>query len=55
MNFSETAGNVHFRIEGDGEVPVLRAELQNVDGRPVPADINLSERIENDNGNFVFN
>ncbi|KAI9038363.1 CVNH domain-containing protein [Aspergillus affinis] len=54
QNFSETAEDVEFAIEGDGEVPVLRATLNNAEGEPVTADINLGERIVNDNGAFVF-
>ncbi|KAK6956651.1 hypothetical protein Daesc_001930 [Daldinia eschscholtzii] len=54
VNFSETAQNVSFSIEGGASVPVLRAELQNLDGEWVGADINLGERISNDNGRFQF-
>jgi len=53
-NFSHSAQNVSFSIEGGGEVPVLRAELQNMDGEWVAHDVNLAERIENQNGEFVF-
>ncbi|PYH49942.1 CVNH domain-containing protein [Aspergillus saccharolyticus JOP 1030-1] len=52
--FSETARQVSFSIEGGGEVPVLRAELANSEGEYFPADVNLSEHIENDNGNLVY-
>ncbi|KAI1473177.1 Cyanovirin-N [Daldinia caldariorum] len=55
VNFSETARNISFAIEGGANVPVLRAELQNVDGEWVGADINLGERISNENGQFQFN
>ncbi|KAK1143416.1 hypothetical protein N8T08_006744 [Aspergillus melleus] len=54
QNFSETAEDVEFHIEGDGDVPVLRAKLNNEEGEQVDADINLGERIVNDNGAFVF-
>ncbi|GFF34723.1 cyanovirin-N homolog [Aspergillus udagawae] len=54
VNFSESAENVHFAIEGGGEVPVLRARLANVDGEYLDADVNLSERIENIDGRFEF-
>ncbi|BCR84437.1 CVNH domain-containing protein [Aspergillus chevalieri] len=54
-NFSESAQNVEFSIEGDGEVPVLRASLHRVEEDEwVDADINLSERVVNDNGQFVY-
>ncbi|KAI5804601.1 Cyanovirin-N [Geopyxis carbonaria] len=53
-NFGASAQNVSFNIEGGGEVPVLRAELQDEEGNWTGADINLSERISNINGQFVF-
>ncbi|KAI9369821.1 Cyanovirin-N [Aspergillus egyptiacus] len=53
-NFSETAEDVEFAIEGDGEVPVLRAMLRNEEGEMVPADVNLAERVVNEDGAFVF-
>ncbi|RDW83507.1 hypothetical protein BP5796_04998 [Coleophoma crateriformis] len=52
--FSQSAENVEFSIEGGGEVPVLRANLRNQEGEFIPCDVNLSERIENHNGQFVF-
>ncbi|KNG91607.1 cyanovirin-N [Aspergillus nomiae NRRL 13137] len=53
-NFSGSAENVRFEIEGDGEVPVLRAGLFNQNGESVESDVNLSERVINENGAFVF-
>lgn len=53
-NFSETAQYVHFAIEGDEDVPVLRGNLQDVDGNWESRDLNLAERVVNDNGQFVF-
>ncbi|KAE8330981.1 Cyanovirin-N [Aspergillus sergii] len=53
-NFSHTADDVRFAIEGDGEVPVLRAVLLNGAGESVESNVNLSERINNDNGAFDF-
>lgn len=53
-NFSETAEGVDFAIEGDFEVPVLRAQLKTPSGEYVPADLNLGERIDNREGEFVF-
>ena len=42
-------------MEGEnGDVPVLRAKLYDADGNLVDADINLDERVGNDNGNLVF-
>ncbi|KAH2220376.1 hypothetical protein KXV37_001046 [Aspergillus fumigatus] len=54
VDFSHSAQDVHFAIEGGGQVPVLRAQLANQDGEFQDADVNLSERIENINGEFVF-
>ena len=53
-NFSESAENVHFAIEGGADVPVLRAQLPTSDGELVDADLNLGERIDNRDGEFVF-
>ncbi|KAL0630535.1 hypothetical protein Q9L58_010618 [Maublancomyces gigas] len=53
-NFTGSARNVSFSIEGGGAVPVLRAELQNAEGHFQGADVNLSERVENVNGDLVF-
>ncbi|KAI5854963.1 Cyanovirin-N [Tricharina praecox] len=52
--FSGSASNVHFSIEGGGEVPVLRANLRDENGEEKSADINLAERVQNHNGEFVF-
>lgn len=41
-------------MEGDEEVPVLRATLTNGDGEECPADVNLAERIHNNDGSFYF-
>lgn len=54
VSFSESAGEVSLEIEGDDQIPVLRAELNNMDGEAVPCDLNLAERISNQNGEFVF-
>ncbi|KAE8140074.1 Cyanovirin-N [Aspergillus pseudotamarii] len=53
-NFSASAEDVRFEIEGDDEVPVLRALLFNGEGEPVESNVNLSERVFNGNGEFVF-
>ncbi|UNI24681.1 hypothetical protein JDV02_010411 [Purpureocillium takamizusanense] len=54
-NYSHSAEDISFRMEGENEeTPVLRARLRDVDGNPHDADINLDERVGNDNGNFVF-
>ncbi|KAK1981845.1 CVNH domain-containing protein [Colletotrichum cereale] len=52
--FADSAENIHFSIEGEG-VPILRARLFNVEGQPIDCDVNLSERIGNDDGRFTFN
>ncbi|KAB8212476.1 Cyanovirin-N [Aspergillus parasiticus] len=53
-NFSRTARNVHFGFEGAANVPVLRAELRTPDGAWEPRDVNLNERVFNNNGHFEF-
>ncbi|KAL4905242.1 hypothetical protein BDW74DRAFT_153285 [Aspergillus multicolor] len=52
-DFSHSAEDIVFDIEGGESVPVLRAQLRNEDGDAVWADVNLAERIGNDNGSFV--
>lgn len=52
--YSNSAEDIHFSIEGGDNVPILRARLFNLGGEAIDADCNLSERIGNDNGNFVF-
>ncbi|KAL2856487.1 Cyanovirin-N [Aspergillus pseudoustus] len=52
--FSDSAEDIHFEIEGDDGVPILRSRLKNADGDDVYADINLAERIGNNNGHFHF-
>jgi len=54
QNFSQSAQNVHFALEGDGDVPVLRATLMDEGGNDQQRDLNLGERISNQNGNFQF-
>ena len=54
MNFSHSVDNVEFKIEGGGEVPVLRCFCRDSEGKEFARDVNLSERIENQNGQFVF-
>ncbi|TGZ82086.1 Cyanovirin-N [Ascodesmis nigricans] len=53
-NFSQSAENISFSIEGGGEVPVLRADLRDCEGNYHHRDINLSERVENIDGRFEF-
>lgn len=53
-NFSHSAENVHFAIEGEGSVPVLRATLRDAEGNEENRDLNLAERISNENGRFEF-
>ncbi|EMD92524.1 hypothetical protein COCC4DRAFT_37967 [Bipolaris maydis ATCC 48331] len=52
--FAGSAENIHFALEGDGDVPVLRADLRDVDGNTESRDLNLGERISNENGQFQF-
>ncbi|KZM21876.1 hypothetical protein ST47_g6994 [Ascochyta rabiei] len=53
-NFAGSAEEVHFTIEGDGSVPVLRANLVDQEGNLQQRDVNLSERISNNNGDFNY-
>ncbi|RDI76299.1 hypothetical protein Vi05172_g13718 [Venturia inaequalis] len=55
QSFSGSCQNCSFSVEGGAAVPVLRAELRDQDGNFQPRDINLAERIGNNNGQFVFN
>ncbi|KAJ5958109.1 Cyanovirin-N [Penicillium vulpinum] len=54
-DFQSSADNISFDLEGDDNVPILRAVLRDAEGEDHDADINLSERIGNDNGHLVFN
>ncbi|KAL6706647.1 hypothetical protein ACN47E_005189 [Coniothyrium glycines] len=54
-NFSHSSENIEFTIEGDGSVPVLRASLSDAEGNYEVRDINLGERISNQDGDFVYN
>ncbi|KAJ5181253.1 Cyanovirin-N [Penicillium cf. griseofulvum] len=53
-DFHSSAEDISFDLEGDDNVPILRATLTDVDGNGNSADLNLSERIGNDNGQLVF-
>ncbi|OJJ60396.1 hypothetical protein ASPSYDRAFT_42125 [Aspergillus sydowii CBS 593.65] len=52
--FSGSASDISFELEGDDSVPVLRATLANEEGEPVEANVNLAERLGNNNGSFNF-
>ncbi|CAG8263570.1 unnamed protein product [Penicillium nalgiovense] len=54
-DFHSSAEDVSLEREGDDDVPILRARLHDVEGELQDADINLAERIGNDNGELVFN
>jgi hypothetical protein len=53
-DFSGSAEGISFSLEGDESVPILRANLADAEGNYEHRDINLAERIGNDNGSFVF-
>lgn len=53
-DFADSADDIEFSLEGGDNVPVLRARLTNEDGEQVDANVNLSERLGNNNGEFVF-
>ncbi|KAF7588795.1 hypothetical protein BBP40_005226 [Aspergillus hancockii] len=56
VSFTESADvdTIHFQFEGDDNVPILRARLRSEEGEWFDRDVNLSERIVNENGSFVF-
>lgn len=51
--FAGSAENIYFTLEGDAQVPILRARLSE-SNESFDADVNLAERIGNDNGNLSF-
>ncbi|PQE23846.1 Cyanovirin-N protein [Rutstroemia sp. NJR-2017a BBW] len=53
-DFSHSAEGVTFHMEGGADVPVLRTHLKSRDGEDYSRDVNLAERIGNENGRFVF-
>ncbi|KAK4209742.1 Cyanovirin-N [Rhypophila decipiens] len=53
-DFSGSAEEISFSLEGDDSVPILRANLRDVEGNLQHRDLNLSERITNENGNFAY-
>lgn len=54
VNFSHSAQDISFSVEGDDAVPILRATLTNMADEGIARDINLGERIQNIDGNFQF-
>ncbi|KAK7742258.1 hypothetical protein SLS53_004401 [Cytospora paraplurivora] len=52
-DYSETAQNVRFHIEGENQ-PILRASLRQINGEWADRDINLTERILNHDGRLAF-
>ncbi|KAH7379776.1 CVNH domain-containing protein [Cadophora sp. MPI-SDFR-AT-0126] len=54
QGYADSGENFSFGLEGDDGVPVLRGELRNIEGEGIPCDINISERISNQNGQLVF-
>lgn len=50
IDYSQSAENVTFSVEGGANVPVLRAKLGGGEG----ADVNLAERIAFEDGKLVF-
>ncbi|CZR67921.1 related to Cyanovirin-N homolog [Phialocephala subalpina] len=53
-DFASSAENISLSIEGGDNVPVLRAQLRNAEGELVDADLNLGERLGNNDGQFVL-
>ncbi|KAG0633855.1 Cyanovirin-N [Tuber brumale] len=54
QGFTETASDVRFSFEGGTNVPILRARLRNAEGGEQESDLNLGERLTNENGDLVF-
>jgi hypothetical protein len=54
VNFSHSAEGISFSLEGDDSVPILRAGLKDVEGNAQWRDLNLAERIGNNDGSFEF-
>lgn len=54
QNFSLSAEDVTFHIEGGAQVPVLRTHLRSRDGEAFSRDVNLAERIGNNDGRFEY-
>ncbi|KAI1411087.1 cyanovirin-N family protein [Hypoxylon sp. FL1857] len=52
--FADSAENIRISIEGDGPVCVLRAQLRDVNGELQDSDLNLSERMANNDGSFYW-
>ncbi|KAK8117592.1 cyanovirin-N [Apiospora kogelbergensis] len=52
--FSESSEGIWCSIEGTGPVCVLRGRLRNADGELCECDLNLSERLGNNDGNFQW-
>jgi len=52
--FSGSAQDVTFTIEGEAQAPILRARLNDGQGNLVDRDVNLGERIGNNDGQFHF-
>jgi hypothetical protein len=53
-DFSHSATGASFSIEGEAGVPILRVFLQSRSGEDFARDVNLSERIGNNNGDFYY-
>lgn len=53
LDFAGSAEEIHLSLEGEN-LPILRAQLKNVEGELRAADMNLSERIGNNDGHFAF-
>ncbi|KAK6826763.1 hypothetical protein RU639_004497 [Aspergillus parasiticus] len=52
--FAETAEEIKFNFEGKDNAPVLRAKLQNAQGKWVEAKIDLSEWLFAKEGHIEF-
>ncbi|KAI1851206.1 hypothetical protein JX266_003281 [Neoarthrinium moseri] len=52
--FADSAEDISVSVEGAGPVCVLRARLRNESGEWQDSDLNLSERMANNDGGFYW-
>ncbi|POR39749.1 Cyanovirin-N, partial [Tolypocladium paradoxum] len=53
-DFSHSAENITFSLEGGAQVPILRVHLRSDSGEQFSRDVNLAERLGNDGGSFTY-
>lgn len=53
-SFAESASQIHLSLEGNEGIPFLHAQLNDRHGSQQSASINLTERIQNENGQLSY-